>query len=305
MNPRAGLDGADVLVTGGGGQLASDLGEQLQQRCGFHAPTREQLDVTDQSALEEAFARVRPAIVFNCAAFHNVGVCEGEEDRSFEVNARAVKRIAELCAGSGARLVHLSTNYVFGGDGEEPNTEADLPQPGSVYAISKLAGEHAALAYADALVVRTSGLYGSGGNESKGGNFVQRMVARAHDKGALEVVTDQRLTPTYTADLAAALIDAVERDIGGLLHITNSGACSWHEFTLAIMQTAGIEVPVKPIETLPVPGGVARPLNGVLSCARAERAGLPPLRSWRAALEAYMGSVGLAAVPAAGRARAA
>ena len=154
-------------------------------------------------------------------------------------------------------------------------------------------------------MVRTSGLYGSGGNESKGGNFVQRMVARAHDQGALEVVTDQRLTPTYTADLAEALIGAVDRGIGGLLHVTNSDACSWHEFTLAIMEIAGIGVPVKPIDTMRAPGGVDRPLNGVLSCARAEQAGLPPLRPWRSALEAYMSSVGLAAGPAGGRARAA
>ena len=158
-----------------------------------------------------------------------------------------------------------------------------------------------ALAYADALVVRTAGLYGSGGNESKGGNFVQRMVARAHAQGALEVVTDQRLTPTYTADLAEALIGAVDRGIGGLLHVTNSDACSWHEFTLAIMEIAGIGVPVKPIDTMRAPGGVDRPLNGVLSCARAAHAGLPPLRPWRSALEAYMSSEGLAAGPAGDR----
>ena len=305
MTVRVGLDGTDVLVTGGGGQLASDLSDRLRGRCRGHAPTREQLDVTDQRALEDAFARTRPAVVFNCAAFHNVDVCEREEDRSFEVNARAVKRIAELCAGAGTRLVHLSTNYVFSGDGDQPNTEADLPRPGSVYAISKLAGEHTALAYTDALVVRTSGLYGSGGNESKGGNFVQRMVARADAQGALEVVADQRLTPTYTVDLAEALIAAVDRGLGGLLHLTNSGACSWHEFTLAIMEIAGIGVPVKPTETLRAPGGVDRPLNGVLSCANAVQAGVPPLRHWRTALDAYMSSVGLAAAPADGHERAA
>jgi len=292
-------------VTGGGGQLATDLRDLLGGRCSVHAPTREQLDVTDQRAVEEAFATTRPAVVFNCAAFHNVDVCEREEDRSFEVNARAVKRIAELCAGTGAQLVHLSTNYVFSGDGDQPNTEADLPMPGSVYAISKLAGERMALAYSDALVVRTSGLYGSGGNESKGGNFVQRMLARANDQGALDVVADQRLTPTYTADLAGSLIAAVDRGLDGLLHLTNSGVCSWYEFTLAIVEIAGIGVPVTPIETVRAPGGVDRPLNGVLSCATAAERGLPPLRSWRSALEAYMGSVGLAGVAAGGRARAA
>ena len=110
------IDARSVLITGGGGQLASDLEEQLRDRCLVSAPSRGELDITDQGALDEAFERVRPAVVFNCAAFHNVEVCEREEDRSFEVNARAVKRLAQRCADAGAGLVHLSTNYVFAGD---------------------------------------------------------------------------------------------------------------------------------------------------------------------------------------------
>jgi dTDP-4-dehydrorhamnose reductase len=289
------LDGRSVLVTGGGGQLASDLHDLLRERCSLVAPTRADLDVTDDAAVAAAFERCRPAVVFNCAAFHNVEVCEREEDRSFEVNARAVKRIAQRCAEGGARLVHLSTNYVFGGEGEDPYGEEDRPSPRSIYAISKLAGEYAALAYCpDALVVRSSGLYGQHGSASKGGNFVQRMVARARDEGALRMVADQRLTPTFTADLAESLITAVEADVRGVLHVTNSGSCSWHEFTLAIMEIAGIDVPVEPVPTVRPPGGADRPLNGVLSCARASEAGLA-LRHWREALEDYMARAGLAA----------
>src|ERR671924_1285317 len=221
------VDGRNVMITGGGGQLASDLEELLRERCHVSALSRGELDITDQAALEHAFERVKPAVVFNCAAFHNVEVCEREEDRSFEVNARAVKRIAQRCAEGGVRLVHLSTNYVFGGEGEDPYGEEDRPSPRSIYAISKLAGEYAALAYCpDALVVRSSGLYGQHGSASKGGNFVQRMVARARDEGALRMVADQRLTPTFTADLAESLITAVEADVRGVLHVTNSGSCS-------------------------------------------------------------------------------
>jgi dTDP-4-dehydrorhamnose reductase len=290
------LDGATVLITGGGGQLASDLEQQLEGRCEIAALSRPELDVADQGAVDEAFERLRPALVFNCAAFHNVEVCEREEDRSFEVNARAVKRLAERCAEGGARLVHLSTNYVFAGDGDEPYSEDDRPSPRSVYAISKLAGEHAALAYCpEALVVRGAGLYGTHGNVSKGGNFVQRMLARARDQGALKVVADQRLTPTYTVDLAGSLIAAVEADVRGLLHLTNSGACSWHEFTVAIMEIAGVDVPVDAVSTVRPPGGAERPLNGVLSCERAREAGVACERPWREALEDYMVSAGLAA----------
>jgi dTDP-4-dehydrorhamnose reductase len=289
------LDGRSVLVTGGGGQLASDLHDRLRERCRVTALPRAELDVTDDEAVAAAFERVGPDVVFNCAAFHNVEVCEREEDRSFEVNARAVKRLAQRCAEGGARFVHLSTNYVFAGDRAEPYGEEDRPSPRSIYAISKLAGEHAALAYCSgALVVRSSGLYGQHGSASKGGNFVQRMIARAQDQGALRMVADQRLTPTFTADLAESLIAAVEADVRGLLHVTNSGSCSWHEFTLAIMEIAGIDVPVEPVETVRPPGGADRPLNGVLSCARAGEAGLI-LRHWREALEDYMARAGLAA----------
>jgi dTDP-4-dehydrorhamnose reductase len=290
------LEGRSVLITGGGGQLASDLEEQLRERCHVSAPARGELDITDQGALDDALERVQPAVVFNCAAFHNVDVCEREEDRAFEVNARAVGRLAQGCADAGAGLVHLSTNYVFAGDREAPYVEGDLPSPRSIYAISKLAGEHAALAYCRrALVVRASGLYGRHGSASKGGNFVQRMVGRAREQGALKMVADQRLSPTYTADLAEGLIAAVDQDVSGLLHLGNSGSCSWYEFTLAIMELAGIDVPVEPVQTVRPMGGADRPLNGVLSSERTHEDGLGGLRSWRAALEVYMVSAGLAA----------
>ena len=291
------LDGRGVLITGGGGQLASDLVDRLADRCELMAPSHAELDIADERQVAEAFDAIRPAVVFNCAAFHNVEVCEREVDRSFVVNGRAVKRIAERCADAGALLVHLSTNYVFAGDRGEPYTEGDVPSPRSIYAISKLAGEHCALAFCDdALVVRTSGLYGRSGSASKGGNFVQRMIARAGEQDALRMVADQRLTPTYTSDLAESLVAAVEGGVRGLLHLTNSGDCSWHEFTLAIMEIAGITVPVEPVRTVRPPGGADRPLNGVLTSERVAAVGLPTLRPWRDALEDYMSQT-VAAAP--------
>ncbi len=278
---------ARTLITGGGGQLASDLEELLGERGQVWSRSREELDITDDEAVAAAMSSFAPTVVYNCAAYHNVDVCEDTEDRAFAVNARAVKRLAQRCTEQGARLVHLSTNYVFDGSGERPWTEEDLPRPRSIYALSKLAGEHAALAYAaDALVVRTGGLYGEHGSASKGGNFVVRMMTRARETNALRMVADQRLTPTATADLAAALVQASDRGVGGLLHLTNAGACSWYEFTVAIMEEAGIEVPIEAVTTSG--GGADRPLNGVLSCARAEAAGLGPLPHWRDALRRYL-----------------
>jgi dTDP-4-dehydrorhamnose reductase len=278
-----------VLITGGGGQLGSDLAEQLDGRAELRAPGRAELDISDEPAVAKAFAELRPDTVFNCAAFHNLDVCEREVDRSFEVNARAVKRLAERCREAGAKLVHFSTNYVFDGRGERPYRLDDLPAPRSVYAISKLAGEHMALAYApDALVVRSSGLYGLHGSASKGGNFVTRVLTRAREQGQVKMVADQRLTPTFTADLAQALIEAVGGGATGLRHATNSGECSWHEFTLEIMRLAGVDTPVEAVETTIPPGGVDRPLNGVIESSF-------ELRDWQSALADYMERAGLRA----------
>jgi dTDP-4-dehydrorhamnose reductase len=272
-----------ALITGGGGQLASDLQELL----GDEAVSRShaELDIRDAAHLDRAFDEIQPDVVFNCAAFHNVDECEREPESAWATNVHAVMELARR----GAKLVHLSTNYVFDGRRREPYGEGDLPAPRSVYALTKLAGEYAAAAYGDdALVVRSAGLYGFAGNASKGGNFVQRMLTRARETGQLRMVADQRLQPTFTADLAAALVDAVRRDAHGLVHLTNSGACSWHEFTQAIVENAGLEVPIEPVETVIAPGGVDRPLNGVLARPRADELGLAPLRPWREALDDYM-----------------
>ena len=278
-----------ALITGASGQLGSDLQQQLADDWEVTALAHADLDVTLPDAVARGFEQARPDVVFNCAAFHNVELCEREESQALLVNVTAVKRIAEHCSARGASLVHLSTNYVFDGRREEPYDEADLPVPRSVYAVSKLAGEHAALAYCDrALVVRTAGLYGLHGSESKGGNFVTRMLARAREQGELRMVADQRLSPTFTSDLAAGLVAAVDAGLTGVLHMTNAGSCSWHEFTKAIMELAGVEVPIEAVGTTIPPGGADRPLNGVLVSRAAPAAGLEPLRPWREALADYM-----------------
>jgi len=282
-----------ALITGGGGQLASDLVELLGDDA--VAFSHAELDVADAEALARAIDEVEPDVVINCAAFHNLDVCEAEPDQAWAVNVRAVREMAQRAP----RLVHLSTNYVFDGRRPEPYGEDDVPAPRSVYAITKLAGEHAALAYGSrSLVVRAAGLYGLHGSVSKGGNFVQRMLARGREQGALKMVADQLLQPTFTADLAAAIVDALERDVDGLLHLTASDACSWHEFTVAIMELAGLDVPVETVSTVIPPGGVDRPLNGVLARPRADALGLPALRPWRDGLEDYMSRAGLAVAQA-------
>jgi dTDP-4-dehydrorhamnose reductase len=279
-----------ALITGGGGQLAADLRSVLGDQARSY--TREELDIADTDAVARVLDELEPEIVFNCAAFHNLDACEAEPERAWQVNVEAVRQLAERSP----RLVHVSTNYVFDGTRDDPYAETDLPSPGSVYAITKLAGEYAALAYGrQALVVRTAGLYGLQGSASKGGNFVQRMIARARDQGSVRMVADQYLQPTFTADLADAMVHAARTGCHGVIHLTASGACSWHDFTVAIMERAGIEVPIERAATVIAPGGVQRPLNGVLARPVADALGIPALRSWDSALTDYMGRAGLLA----------
>jgi dTDP-4-dehydrorhamnose reductase len=277
-----------ALITGGGGQLASDLACLLG--AGATSYTRAQLDITDVAALERVLDAEQPDVVFNCAAYHNLDACEAHPELAWRTNVDAVRELA----GRSPALVHVSTNYVFDGDRDLPYGEGDLPSPRSVYALTKLAGEYAALAYGRRVtVVRTGGLYGVHGSASKGGNFVQRMIGRAQNQGALSVVADQHLQPTFTADLAAAIVAAVDAGVDGLLHLTSSGACSWHEFTVAILERAQLAVPVEPATTARGDGQIYRPLNGVLARPRADGLGLTALRAWDEMLDDYMTAAGL------------
>jgi len=271
------------MITGGGGQLATDLRQALGRDTWVF--THAELDIRDTDALDFAIGEVDPDVVFNCAAFHNLDECETKPRRAWEVNVDAVRELAVRSP----YLIQISTNYVFDGRRTAPYAETDVPSPRSVYAITKLAGEYAAAAYAPkSLIVRTGALYGERGSASKGGNFVERVVARARTEGELTMVVDQRVQPTFTADLAAAIAVAAEFGADGIAHLTASGACSWYEFAVAIIKRAGIDAPVRPVATSEVPGGVERPLNGVLTRPRADALGLPTLRQWDAALDAYM-----------------
>jgi dTDP-4-dehydrorhamnose reductase len=282
-----------VLITGGNGQLGSDLAEQLADRADVRAFGRAELDIADDGAVARILAETRADTVFNCAAYHNVDLCETEEEMSFRINAVAVKRMAQACSDRGARLVHFSTNYVFDGRREEPYAEDDLPSPRSIYALSKLAGEYAALAYADkALVIRGAGLYGLHGSGQKGGNFVTRVLARARAGEPIRMVSDQRLQPTFTRDLATAVIEAVDAGADGVVHLTAGGACSWLEFTEAIVEIAGMQIDIEAVTT--AAGGTDRPRNGVLARPRADALALTPLRDAREALEDYMQRAGYA-----------
>jgi dTDP-4-dehydrorhamnose reductase len=278
-----------VLLTGASGQLGTDLVAALHFPK-FVSLTRRELDVTDPGAVERTLTATAPALVINTAAFHRVDDIEADPRPAFQVNAVAVHHLAQVCARLGARLVHLSTDYVFGGRGPGPFAEDAPPAPLSAYGTSKLAGEYlVAQASARHLVIRSSGLYGVAGSSGKGGNFVETMLRLARAGQPIRVVDDQVLAPTYTADLAEAITRLLAVDPpGGIYHLTNSGACSWFQFARAIFARCGLQPDIMPTTSEAFGAPARRPPNSVLANTRLLALGLAPLRPWSDALHAYL-----------------
>jgi dTDP-4-dehydrorhamnose reductase len=246
--------------------------------------TEEDLDVSDLEAVRRAFSMVSPAVVINCAAYTNVDGAETNEKAAHHVNAEAPGQLARACLQAGAALVHFSTDYVFDGTSERPYREDDPVRPLGVYGRTKLAGEEAIRASgAPYLILRSQWLYGRHGK-----NFVDTILARVEAGEALSVVGDQHGAPTYARDLAAAALAAVGKQLRGIYHAANAGACTWYDVARAALQFAGHDPDrVKPVLTTAFPRPARRPAYGVLDTSRLAQAGIT-LRRWEEALEAYI-----------------
>jgi dTDP-4-dehydrorhamnose reductase len=269
-------------VLGSAGQLGRDLCPRLP---GEVLPlTRAQADLTNAASLREALTAARPDVVINCAAYNFVDKAESEPEAAFAVNAWGVRSLATVCRDLGVLLVHFSTDYVFGLDTTRtmPYSSADAPGPVSVYGLSKLAGEYLVRSLCPRhLVIRTCGLYGVWGSGGKGGNFVETMLRVAGQGKPLRVVSDQVCTPSYTADVAAGTVALIEAGTTGVAHLTNAGACSWHEFAAAIFRLAGVAADLTPISSREYNAAARRPDYSVLVST-------VPLRPWQEALAAYL-----------------
>lgn len=273
-----------ALVPGASGQLGRALVGLLGDRVVW-AGGREELDVRDASAVERVVGDARPDVILNAAAYNNVDGAEADSVQALAVNAAGPAHLARAARRSGALLVHVSTDYVFDGLASRPYTEDDPPRPLSAYGASKLAGELMLAASGCAyLLVRTSGLLGTGGSRVKGGSFVHRVLERARAGQPLRVVGDQVFSPTYAPDLAGALLALVECGARGLVHVTNAGSCSWHGLALAALELAGLHVPVEEIRAADLGAPARRPSYSVLSNGRYASLALAPLRPWRDAL---------------------
>ncbi len=279
-----------ILLIGATGQLGGDL---VRNNPGHEiiAPSREELELARQGETARQIGKLRPDTVINCAAFHNVPQCEEEPAQAFLINCVAVRDLAAACAAQGVRLVTFSSDYVFGGPRTEPWREDDKPAPLQVYGISRLAGEHAALATAPAhaVVIRTCGLYGRSGARSKGGNFVDGRVGDARAGKRIEMASEQVVAPTSTDDLSRAVFALLDHAklVPGIYHLVNEGACSWYEFTREIVRLAGGGSEVVPVDRGGRTGSMRRPLYSVLANTKARALGVT-LRPWREALADYL-----------------
>ena len=279
-----------IVIAGGGGQLANALVPEATRR-GYDvlALTKPQWDITDRGAAERIVQR--GDVVVNCAAYTNVDAAESDESTAYAVNAAGPEHIAHACARAGARLIHVSTDYVFGGDfggaAPRPYEPSDETAPLGVYGRSKLAGELAVLAaLPQAIVVRTAWVYTGG----TGKDFVAVMRRLAAGDGPVDVVDDQTGSPTYVADLAAALLQVAAGGIAGpILHAANEGAVSRFQQARAVFEECGADPQrVRPVSTAQNPRPAPRPRYSALASQQSAARGLTPLRPWRSALVAAL-----------------
>ncbi len=268
-------------MLGAGGQVGSELLRLAPNARGY---SHRELDITDTVALTEV---LRPAdVVLNCAAYTAVDRAESEPEAAFAGNETGPARLASACAAVGARLIHLSTDYVFPGSGETPYETTDPTGPTTVYGRSKLAGEQAVRELCpDAVIVRTAWVY-----RGLGTDFVATMLRLERERETVTVVDDQIGSPTYAADLAAGLLELAARpDAPRLLHATNSGQASWFDLARAVFEGIGADPRrVRPCTSAEFPRPAPRPAYSVLSTRSWQQGGLTPLRPWRHALAAAL-----------------
>ncbi|WP_411335071.1 dTDP-4-dehydrorhamnose reductase [Metabacillus indicus] len=271
-----------MLITGAGGQLGKELSRQLLQNHQVTALTKSDLDVANKEEVLKVICQKKPEMIIHTAAFTDVEQCESNRRKAFEVNWRGTAAVARAAETVQARLIYISTDYVFDGKKKAPYTEDDPPYPLSIYGLSKLYGEKCVLDYKRGTVIRTSWLFGH-----EGKNFLKAILRQVNENKILRVVEDQIGSPTYVKDLAEIILK-LDKKTTGIYHVSNTGACSWYEFAKAIVR----EAEVNPGKVIPVStdfyGTIAkRPAYSVMAHHALKREGFDPLRSWQDALKEF------------------
>ena len=274
-----------VLITGAKGMLGRDLVKTFQRGYDTLPLGHEDLDVTDRERTIELLREIRPDLVIHSAGYTDVDGCEDRPEEAYRVNGLGTRNVAEGCGEIGAVMVYISTDYVFDGKKGSPYLEMDDPCPVNIYGASKLMGEGFVR---DLLtryyIIRTSWLFGKGG-----ANFVKAILEKAGEGKGLEVVDDQFGSPTYTVDLSEKIEEVVRRGGYGIYHITNSGHCSWFDFACEIVRISNPHhVSLKAIKSWQLDRRAKRPAFSVLDNLMLRLEGIPPLRSWKEALQEYL-----------------
>jgi len=284
-----------IAIVGANGQLGNDLVKVLRPLHDLTPLTRADVQVTSPESVEAMLRTHQPELVMNMAAFHKVDVCEDEVEPAFAVNAYGVRTLALACRAHKAVLLHMSTDYVFGGDKTRstPYVETDTPAPINAYGISKLAGELFVQYLMDRYyILRVCGLYGVAGSAGKGGNFVELMLRLAREGKPIKVVDDQRLTPTYTVDVAHQIAALIETRRYGLYHATSQGDCTWYEFAAEIFRQSGLSPDLGRARTGDFGEKATRPAYSVMENKALQAIGLDQMRLWQEALAAYLAERG-------------
>jgi len=274
-----------VLITGANGMLGQDVTALLEKK-GYLTENadREDLDICDLNAVLERVSLCKPNVIINCAAYTNVDGCETDVDNAYKGNAVGPKNLAIASNKFDVPLVHVSTDYLFDGEMGKPYIEGDVPNPLSVYGKSKLFGEQNVTSLTNKyFILRTQWLYGKNGK-----NFVKTMLELAEKNSSLKVVNDQFGSPTYTKDLAEIIYEIIQTESYGIYHTTNSGSCSWYEFTKDIMELAGKNVEVNPCTTDQFPRPAKRPKYSVLENFNLKINGFTQPRHYKDALKEYL-----------------
>lgn len=278
-----------ILVTGYNGQLGYDVVKELNSRSvECRGVDREDFDITDRDETVGYICDYAPDAVIHCAAYTAVDRAEDDEENCRKVNADGTENIAVACEKLRAKMLYVSTDYVYGGDGEAP-FETDSPtNPKNVYGVSKLEGEKAVMKYIDKFfIVRTSWVFGINGS-----NFVKTMLRLGDEKESLNVVCDQVGSPTYTPDLARLICDLIVTEKYGIYHGTNENFCSWAEFAEEIMKLGGKKTVINPVPSSEYPTKAERPHNSRLSKKCLDEAGIKRLPTWQDALKRFLKEMG-------------
>lgn len=273
-----------VFVTGVKGQLGHDVVNELEKR-GHTAigVDIEEMDITDKDAVKRVITQVSPEAVIHCAAYTAVDAAEEQVELCRRVNGLGTENIAEVCKELNCKLMYISTDYVFNGQGTRPWEPDDEREPLNVYGQTKYEGELAVEALEKYFIVRIAWVFGVNGK-----NFIKTMLNLGKTRDHLTVVDDQIGSPTYTYDLARLLVDMIETEKYGRYHATNEGVCSWYEFACEIFKKAGIEVAVSPVSSNEYPAKAKRPQNSRMDKSKLKEMGFEPLPTWQDALERYL-----------------